>query len=191
MQPHTVMGWQSALPGCVGIWSWNRGAEQSHNITLLSPSVVLFLPSLAFYISTFPTRYHLLELGNFIKQQLEARHWLLEQYWLDFKLFSDLHRGKSALLLLILIKTMCSGPHGNIIGRILSPIVHPGDSTANTNLSCCGRDAGCLGSKAMFLSSQWNCLSSKEKILSLWKGCRTLIFLSLPFFVGKHKSIFY
>lgn len=85
-----------------------------------------------------------------------------EQHWLDFKLLSDLHRGKFAVLLLILIETMCSGPHGNIIAGILSPIVHLGHSTANANSSCCGRDAGCLGSKAKLLGSQGDCLSSKE-----------------------------
>jgi hypothetical protein len=58
---------------------------------------------------------------------------------------------------------MCSGPHGNIIGGILSPIVYLEDSIANTNLSRCGRDAGCLDSKAMLLGSQGDCLSSKER----------------------------
>lgn len=138
--------------------------------------MVLFLPSPAFYISSYPSRYHLLELGKF-QQQLEARHWLREQHWLDFKLHSDLHRGKSAVLRLLLIKTTCSGPHGDIIGGILSLIVHLGDSKANTNSRWCGMAAGCLGLKAMPLDSQRDRLSSEGRSC---KGHRILTFLSPP-----------
>lgn len=116
----------------VGIGTEGMGEAINQHSSLYS-SLALLFSSLAFCASTYPSRYHLLELGIFTKQQLKTRHWLLEQYWLDFKLLSDLHSGESALLLLILIKIMCSGPHGNIIGVILSPIVHFGDSTANTN----------------------------------------------------------
>lgn len=128
--------------------------------------MVLFLPSPAFYISSYPSRYHLLELGKF-QQQLEARHWLQEQHWLDFKLHSDLHRGKSVVLWLLLIKTMCSGPHGDIIGGILSLIVHLGDSKANTNSRWYELDAGCLGLKAMPLGCQGDHLSSEGEKLPL------------------------
>ena len=64
------------------------------------------------------------------------------------------------MLWLLLIKTTCSGPHGDITGGVLSLIVHLGDSKANM-------DAGCLGLKAMPLGSQGDHLSSEGEKLPL------------------------
>jgi hypothetical protein len=95
--------------------------------------------------------------------------------------FRPSHGEIFALLLLILIKSMCSGPHGNIVGGILSPIVYLEHSITNTNLNLCGRSAGCLDSKAKLPGLQGECLSSREKLLRLWKWCKTLLFLLFSF----------
>jgi len=71
------------------------------------------------------------------------------------------------VLWLLLIKTTCSRPHGDITGGVLSLIVHLGDSKANTNSGWYGMDAGCLGLKAMPLGSQGDHLSSEGEKLPL------------------------
>lgn len=136
--------------------------------------MVLFLPSLAFCTSTYPLqvsspwawKFHQAAAGS----QALAAGTILAGFQVAFRR----SQGEICFVLLILIKTMCSGPHGNVIGGILSPIGHLGDSTANTNLSRCGRDTGCLGSKATLLGSQGDCLSSKER--SRWASGKGIEF---------------
>lgn len=84
------------------------------------------------------------------------------------------------MLLLILIMITCSGPHGNVIGRILSPILYLGDSTVNINFSFCGRDAGCLDSRAIILGSkEITCPQKREDVEPLEKAQDSDIFLTL------------
>lgn len=78
------------------------------------------------------------------------------------------------------MKTMCSGPHGNKIGRLFPPTIHRGDSITNTNASCCRMDTSYLVSKVMSWFPRELVVLKREKPLGSWKWHKILTFHSSP-----------